>query len=409
MDGSGARSGTGDDLPLQGVKVLDMSRHLPGPWCAQYLGDFGADVIKVEHLGIGDPSRYNPPLYARDSVYFHSVNSAKRSIAIDLGNPAAQAAKERLLHWSDVVVESFRPGGAAKLGVGYEQAAAINPRIIYCSISGFGRTGPYAHSPGHDLAIQSLTGLLGGSFLPGDFPRNPSFHAADYAGGATAVMAILAAYVRMLRSGKGALLDISMYDSVMSMLEIRLSGALGRAANLSDRREIEVWGNNPRYRCYATGDGKAVTVGLLEPKVWAKFCRHIGREDLISDKETLEDRLTSHSENGERYRSVIADYCLTKSRDEIAGEMRDRGIPITPVLDPDEAVSSDIATSRSIVARVPDRVEGDILHLANPLQHSGLVRSRDSGPALGGHTQEILSELGFDEQQIGEIKRAGAI
>jgi crotonobetainyl-CoA:carnitine CoA-transferase CaiB-like acyl-CoA transferase len=222
-------------------------------------------------------------------------------------------------------------------------------------------------------------------------------------------MAILAAYVRMLRSGKGALIDVSMYDSVMSMLDIRLSGALGRAADLADKREIEVWGSNPRYRCYATGDGKAVTVGLLEPKVWAKFCRHVGREDLISEKETLEDRLTSHSENGERYRSVIARYCLSKSRDEIAREMRDHGIPITPVLDPDEAVSSDIATSRSIVSRVRDTVEGDILHLANPLQHSGLVRSRSSGPALGAQTQEILSELGFDERQIVEMKSVGAI
>lgn len=402
-------SGSGEDLPFHGVKVLDMSRHLPGPWCTQFLGDLGADVIKVEHVGIGDPSRYNPPIYARDSVYFHSVNSAKRSIAIDLASPAAQAVKERLFQRADIVVESFRPGGATKLGVGYEQAAAANPRIIYCSISGFGQTGPYAHSPGHDLAIQSLTGLLGGSFQPGDFPRNPPFHAADYAGGATAVMAILAAYVRMLRSGKGALIDVSMYDSVMSMLDIRLSGALGRAADLADKREIEVWGSNPRYRCYATGDGKAVTVGLLEPKVWAKFCRHIGREDLISEKETLEDRLTSHSENGERYRSVIARYCLSKSRDEIAREMRDHGIPITPVLDPDEAVSSDIATSRSIVSRVRDTVEGDILHLANPLQHSGLVRSRSSGPALGAQTQEILSELGFDERQIVEMKSVGAI
>jgi len=401
--------GTKEDLPFHGVKVLDMSRHLPGPWCAQYLGDLGAEVIKVEHIGVGDPSRYNPPLYVRDSVYFHSVNSAKRSMAIDLASPEVNSVKERLLQWSDIVVESFRPRGASKLGVGYEQAVIANPRVVYCSISGFGQTGPYAYSPGHDLAIQSLTGLLGGSFVPGDFPRNPSFHAADYAGGATAVIAILAAYVRMLRSGKGALLDISMYDSVMSMLEIRLSGALGRAANLADKREIEVWGGNPRYRCYATGDGKAVTVGLLEPKVWAKFCQHIGREDLISENETLGDRLTSHNENGERYRSAIASYCLTMTRDEIAEEMRNHGIPITPVLDPDEAVSSDIATSRSIVSHVSDDIEGDILHLANPLQHSGLVRSRSGGPAIGAHTQEILSELGFDEQQIAKMKGACAI
>lgn len=398
-----------DDLPLSGVKVLDISRHLPGPWCTQYLSDFGAEVIKVEHIGIGDPSRYNPPLYKRDSVYFHSVNSGKRSIAIDLANPLAGPVKERLLRQADIIVESLRPDGAEKLGVGYKEASKANPRAIFCSISGFGQTGPYAHSPGHDLAIQGLTGLLGGSFVPGSFPANPPFHAADYAGGATAVIAILAAYIRTLRTGKGAMVDISMYDSVMSMLDIRLSSALGRAANLSDKREIEVWGSNPRYRCYATADGKAVTVGLLELKVWSKFCRHIGRPDLISSEETLSDRLTSHGSNTERYTSAVAEYCLSKSRDEIVNEMREQGIPITPVLDPDEAIASDLAASRHIVSRALDPVESEVMHLANPLQQSDLVRPRRSGPALGGETSEILFELDFSAEEIGEMRKAGVI
>jgi len=397
------------ELPFAGVKILDLSRHLPGPWCTQYLGDLGAEIIKLEHLGVGDPSRYNPPVYNRDSVYFHSVNSGKRSIALDLSHKLAGPVKERLLKQADIVVESFRPGGAAKLGVGYEQASVLNPGVIYCSISGFGQTGPYAHSPGHDLAIQSLTGLLGGSFTPGDFPHNPPFHAADYAGGATAVIAVLAAYIRRLRTGKGKHVDVSMYDSVMSMLDIRLSGALGRAAGVADQREIEVWGTNPRYRCYATGDGKAVTVGLLETKVWKMFCHQIGRDDLVVADERQEDRLTSHGDHGERYRAAIAAYCLSKSRDEIVTEMRNKGIPITPVLDQDEAIASDIAESRGIISHVPDAIEGDIIHLANPLQHSGLVRARQSGPALGGHTTEILEELGFDGSEIAAMQAGGVI
>lgn len=144
-------------LPLEGATVLDLSRHLPGPWCTQYLADFGATVIKVEHLSVGDPSRYNPPRYKRDSVYFHAVNSGKRSMSIDLSRAGSEEVKQRLLKRADIAVESFRPGGAEKLGVGYEQAKALNPKVIYCSISGFGQTGPYAHAPGHDLAIQSLT------------------------------------------------------------------------------------------------------------------------------------------------------------------------------------------------------------------------------------------------------------
>lgn len=396
-------------LPLEGVTVLDLSRHLPGPWCTQYLADLGATVIKLEHLGVGDPSRYNPPRYKRDSVYFHAVNSGKRSMCIDLSRPGSEPVKRRLLERTDIVVESFRPGGAAKLGVGYEQAKALNPKVIYCSISGFGQTGPYAHAPGHDLAIQSLTGLLGGSFTPGQAPSNPPFHAADYAGGATAVIGILSAYLGMLRSGAGKLVDIAMYDSVMSMLEIRLSSAMGRAAGIADNREIEVWGSNPRYRCYATRDGKAVTVGLLESSIWSKFCKAIGRPDLIVSEERLEDRLTSHGGNSERFREALVEYCASKDRDAIVEEMRALGIPITPVLDQDEAISSDIAASRAILTRVPDSTEGDVMHLANPLQHSGLVGHRTSGPALGADTRDVLSDLSFTTEEIRMLQDEGVI
>jgi CoA:oxalate CoA-transferase len=396
-------------LPLDGVTVVDFSRHLPGPWCTQYLADLGATVIKLEHRGVGDPSRYNPPRYTRDSVYFHAVNSGKRSMSIDLGQPGSEPVKRRLLERADIVVESFRPGVAAKLGVGYEQAKAINPKVVYCSISGFGQTGPYAHAPGHDLAIQSLTGLLGGSFTAGQAPPNPPFHAADYAGGATAVIGILSAYLRMLRSHTGGIVDISMYDSVMSMLDIRLSSAMGRAAGTADTREIEVWGSNPRYRCYATRDGRAVTVGLLESTIWSKFCKAIGRPDLIATEESLEDRLTSHGENTERFRQALVEYCGSKDRDEIVEEMRALGIPITPVLDQDEAIASDIAASRGIISRVPDPVEGDVLHLSNPLQHSGLVGPPTSGPALGADTRDILMELSFTPGEIHAMAEQGVI
>lgn len=398
-----------EDLPLSGALVLDLSRHLPGPWCTQYLADLGATVIKVEHLGQGDPSRHNPPQYVRDGVYFHSVNSGKRSIAVDLGKPEADTLKRRLLERADIVVESFRPGGAAKLGVGYDTANTLNPKVVYCSISGFGQTGPYALAPGHDLAIQSLTGLLGNSFAPGQAPANPPFHASDYAGATSAVSGILAAYIRMLRTGRGALLDISMYDATMSMLDIRLSSAMGRAAGAADTRAIEVWGTNPRYRCYATKDGKAVTVCLLEASIWAKFCNAIGRADLIAREETLADRLTSHGDRREKFLEALTQYCASRPRDEIVAEMRSLGIPITPVLDADEAVSSDIAHARGIVSLVPDPVEGQVIHLANALQHSGLVRERTSGPALGAHTREVLAEFGFLDTELEQLSDAGVI
>jgi crotonobetainyl-CoA:carnitine CoA-transferase CaiB-like acyl-CoA transferase len=396
-------------LPLDGVTVVDFSRHLPGPWCTQYLADLGASVIKVEHLGVGDPSRFNPPRYARDSVYFHSVNAGKRSIAIDLGRPEAEAVKRRLLETADIIVETLRPGGAAKLGVGFEHARAANPKVVYCSISGFGRTGPYANAPGHDLAIQSVTGLLGGTFVPGEAPRNPPFHAADYAGATNAVIGVLAAYTRMLRTGVGGFVDISMYESLMSMLDIKLSSAMGRLAETGDLREIEVWGSNPRYRSYATKDGKAVTVGLLEASIWSKFCRAVDRPDLISENETLEDRLTSHGEHTERYREALTSFCASRTRDEIVEAMQRLGIPITPVLDQDEALVSDIAMERGVVDIVSDPVEGRIVHLVNPLHHSGMVKPRHAGPALGEHTHEVLAELQFATDDIAALAQGGVI
>lgn len=397
-------------LPLEGLRVLDFSRHLPGPWCGQMLSDLGAEVIKIEHKGIGDPSRFNPPRYRRDSVYFHAVNSGKRSIMMDLSKPEAAEVARRLLATADIVVESFRTGGADALGVGYEGARAQNPGVVYCSISGFGRTGTHARSPGHDLAIQSLTGLLDMAHEPGKAVPNPPFHAADYAGGAMAVVGILAALQRRNRTGEGCYIDLSMYDSLMGMLEIALAGAMGRLAGAPDQRTLDVWGANPRYRTYPTGDGKAVTVCLLEAKLWAEFCRIIGRPELVHRDETLADRLTAHADRSELYREAVAAYCLSKSRDEIVAEMAAHHIPITPVLTPDEALASELARSRRIFeGPEADEVEGAIVHLNNPLQHAGLTRPRSRGPGAGEHTDDILSELGFASADIARLRAAGAV
>jgi crotonobetainyl-CoA:carnitine CoA-transferase CaiB-like acyl-CoA transferase len=397
-------------LPLEGLRVLDFSRHLPGPWCAQVLGDMGAEVIKIEQRGTGDQSRYNPPRYVRDSVYFHSVNAGKKSIALDLTKPQSREIARRLLASADVVVESFRTGGADTLGVGYEDARAGNAGVIYCTISGFGRTGPYAKSPGHDLAIQAMTGLLGIDAEPGATPPNPAFHAADYAGAAMGVIGILGALQRRNKTGEGCYLDLGMYDSLMDMLQIGLAGALGRQAGAADQRTLEAWGGNPRYRNYPTKDGKAVTVCLLEAKLWKQFCRVIGRNDLVHEGEKLEERLTSHAERVDMYRDAIAAYCLSKTRDEIVAEMQVHAIPITPVLTPDEAVASELAIARDVVGGpAVHPTEGSIRMLTSPFRRAGLAREREAGPGLGEHTQETLSQLGFDAAAIESFKAAGVI
>jgi len=280
-------------LPLSGAKVFDFSRLLPGPWCAQVLGDMGADVIKVEQPEIGDYSRFNPPRYREGSVYFNSVNRNKRSIALDLANDADRDVGMRLLADADIVIESFRPGVSEKLGIDYRSIVSINPKVIYCSVSGFGCEGDLSRLPGHDLSIQGITGQLG--LVQSDSaPPMPNFQAADYAGATYAVIAILGAYIRRMVSGEGTHLDIALYDSLMSLSNIALASAMARLAGHSGTPALEVWGGNPRYSTYRTRDGKAVTVALLEARTWHRFCEFVGRADLIYD-ESLADR---HSTQG---------------------------------------------------------------------------------------------------------------
>ncbi|MEZ5855896.1 MAG: CoA transferase [Hyphomicrobiaceae bacterium] len=217
-------------LPLADVKIVDFSRLLPGPWATEMLADLGADVIKVEQVGLGDPSRYNPPSYRDESVYFHSVNAGKRGIALDLSKADGVEVAHKLLAWADVAVESFRPQVARKLQVDYDTAKRINPGIIYCSISGFGQQGPLADVPGHDLVIQAMSGILkphqDGTAAPG----MPPFQAGDLAAANMAAIGILAALRRRDKTGEGANLDIALLDSLMAMSNISLLPGLSRHA-----------------------------------------------------------------------------------------------------------------------------------------------------------------------------------
>ena len=236
-------------LPLDGIRIADFSRLLPGPWCTQMLADLGAEVIKVERPD-GDPSRHNPPLYNSESVYFCSVNGGKTSLALDLSTPEGRSAAHALISDADVLVESYGRGGAEKLDVHWDRANALNARLIYCSLTGFGQTGTLAQIAGHDLAIQAATGLLSLADTPA-----PAFQAADYAAATMAVIAIMGALRSRDRDGQGAYLDVAMFDALFGMGNIGLASALGRHAGGPGTPTMEVWGGNPRYRTYTTRDG----------------------------------------------------------------------------------------------------------------------------------------------------------
>jgi crotonobetainyl-CoA:carnitine CoA-transferase CaiB-like acyl-CoA transferase len=377
---------------LSGVRVLDFSRMLPGPWCTQMLGDFGADVIKVEQPGVGDLGRHNQPNFKEGSVYFNTVNGNKRGITLDLSKPEDRAAAHRLIGQSDVIVESYRRGVPHRLQIDYDTAKRLKPNIIYCSITGFGQTGPFSDIPGHDLVVQSVTGVMGTGLDNEELPPVPGFQAADYAGAAYAIAGVMAALHRKRSTGEGCYLDISMFDSLFSMSNIVSGAALARTGGFPVTTTMEVWGRNPRYSTYKTKDGKAVAVSLLEARIWNSFCKLIGREDLISPDEGPEHRHTVHGNRADLYRKAIGDLCLSKSRDNLVAWMLKNNVPIMPVYSPDEAVQSEHVAARNMVEWMPHPVEGRIPVIANPLASSGLTTGpRGPAPALGQH-QDLLSK-----------------
>lgn len=385
----------GSALPLAGVRVVDFSRLLPGPWCTQLLGDLGADVIKVEQPGVGDYSRYNPPHYQTNSVYFDSVNRNKRSIVLDVAKAEDRAIALKLIDEAAILVESFRPGVAAKLGIDHESVAKRNPGLIYCSLSGFGAEGELAGMPGHDLSIQGMTGLL--SKHEGPVPAMPGFQAGDYAAAAYAAVGVLAAYVRRQETGKGCYLDVPMYDSLMCWSNILLTGAMARLAGFSGKPELEVWGNNPRYNVYPTKDGHAVTVSLLETRTWERFCQHIGRPDLMME-EGWHDRHSTHGDRAPLFRKAIADFCLARERDALVAEMLTAGISICPVYDADEALVSPEAKTRGVVRQQRYPADGEVPVLWDPLARAGLSDpTRRPPPAMGEQSDEIRREVAAKE------------
>jgi CoA:oxalate CoA-transferase len=397
-------------LALSGCKVVDFSRLLPGPWCAQLLGDLGADVIKVEQPGIGDHSRHNPPNFAASGVYFNAVNTNKRGLCVDLSTPDGQEVGQRLLRWADVVIESYRPGVAVRLGVDYDTAKRLNPCVVYASFSGYGQTGPLAGIPGHDLVVQAITGLMGTRLDAEPLPPVPGLQAADYAGAAMGAIGLLAALMRKQANGVGTHLDISLFDSLFSMCQIVHTASLAKLAGYMGAPKMAVWGSNPRYSTYLARDGKPVAVSLLETRIWAHFCRHIGRPDLLSEDEGPEHRHTAHGEYAIAYRQAIAQFCASKPRDALCAEMEQYNIPICPVYTPEEALTQPHVTARGLVRQVEHPNEGPMALLANPLSLSGLtLEGRRPAPTLGGDNHDILTELGYSDVEQQNLRMQAVI
>lgn len=395
----------GTARPLEGLRVLDLSRLLPGGFCSLMLADFGADVLKVEDTGMGDYVRWAPPYYegaeesARSALYL-ALNRGKRSLRVNLKEDGGRDVLLRLVRQHDVLIESFRPGVLDRLGVGYERLRDENPGLVYCAISGYGQDGPYRDRPGHDLNYLALAGLLGLTGEAGGPPVQSAGQIADLGGGALmACFGILAALRERDSSGEGQLVDVSMTDGALSWLAM-VAGRYFREGRPPDRGGLELAGGIICYRPYPCRDGW-VALGALEPKFWATFCAGVGREDLV-ERQLDPPGSEAHAE--------VERIFLERSREEWRAFADEHDCCLEPVLSLDEALESDLVLARQMVVDVEQPGAGAVRQLGVPVKLSRTPgRATGPGPALGEHTDEALRAAGYSDEEIEALERAGAV
>src|SRR5215470_3410220 len=325
---------------LSGYRVLDLSRLLPGPYCSMMLADLGAEVIKIEEIK-GDPTRMSPPRVDGKSYSFEQVNRNKKSIALNLKSSEGRDVFRRLAAKADVILEQFRPGVVARLGVDYETISAENPLIVYCSLTGFGQDGPHRTRSGHDLNYLALSGVLGLTTDEAGRPVIPGVQVADIAGGMIAAFGILAALLARERTGRGQLVDVSMFDVMLSMLPVPASQHFA-GRDLGVGAKYALTGAYPFYNVYETADGRYMSLGALEPKFWAGFCSRVGREDLIG-------RQFDEGGRREELFAEVRAIFKSKTQDEWVEFMRDADACCEPVLSLAEAFAHAQTRAREMV------------------------------------------------------------
>lgn len=387
-------------LPLQGVRVLDLSRLLPGPYATLVLADLGADVVKVEDPAGGDYLRWMPPMAGTQSGWFHALNRNKRSIALDLRRPEGAAALLRLARRFDVVVESFRPGVMARLGVGYEALSRENPGIVLCSISGYGQDGPYRDRAGHDLDYVALAGVLAVNGPP-ERPLPLGVQVADVAGGSwPAVTGILAALIGRASTGRGAWIDVAMAEGALAMLALQ-QGAADAEGRALRRGEEQLNGGSACYSVYRTRDGRFVALGALEPKFFRVFCEAAGRPELAERQ---------FDGNGAGPRAEVEAIFAARTWAEWGDFAARHDVCVMPVLEGDEPRRDPQLLHRGSFVEIDTPWEGRAMPgLASPVRLRGLDAPRRAAPALGADGDAVLGESGFDAAEVAALRALGVL
>lgn len=388
---------------LDGIRVLDLSRLLPGPFCTMVLADMGAEVLKIEDIHTGDYMRKMGHIVHNDSIEFLMLNRNKKSMKLNLKTAKGKDIFMQLVKEYDVIIESFRPGVMAQLGLGYEDVKKVNPRIIYCSLTGYGQTGPYSNLAGHDTNYLSIAGVLDSIGLRDGPPVMPGIQIADLAGGALwATIAIMAAIIGREKEGKGQFIDVSMLDCVISFLGMFASSYLANG-QIPHRGETIATGVDASCHIYETKDGRYVSLAAAEPKFWKGFCEAIGRPDLVPFQYSQEPK---RSEIVEEISAIIK----TKTQDEWTKLLMPLDICFTPVKNVVEAFNDPHVKARNMLVAIEHPVEGRIPNIAFPIKFSeSSVQKYSPPPQYGEHTDEVLKSLGYSDDQIKELVRLKVI
>jgi len=392
--------------PLAGIRVVDLTRVLAGPFATQSLGDLGAEVLKIEPPGGGDETRRFPPFIGDEGHYFLGINRNKKSLVVDLQQEAGKEILRRLAADADILVENYRPGVMDRLGLGYAALSEINPRLIYCAISGFGLTGPLRDKPSFDIVTQALSGALSINGERGHMPIKLAIPLGDMVGGVFGPMAILAALHERHQTGKGRLIDISLHDGLIGML-----GYFAQLAFITGEDPPTMGSSHPNivpYGSFPASDG-SIIIAVLSESFWGKLCEALGRPELASDPRYATPTL--RRERRDEVDEIISGITRTRTVAEWEQRLKAADVPHAPVLGVTAALAHPHVLAREMVVTAEHATVGPIKVLGRPIKFPGAKQPPVTAPpTLGQHTETVLREqLGYSDKEIAALREGGVI
>lgn len=402
-------SGKGENIPmggcLEGVVVIDLTRVLAGPYSTMLLADMGADVIKIEEPGKGDDSRQFGPFVNKESAYFMSLNRNKRSITLNLKHPDAKEIFKNLAAKADVVVENYRPGTMEKLGLGYETLKTINSKIIYASCSGFGYTGPMSQKPAYDVIVQGAGGIMSITGHPGGEPTRVGASIGDITAGLFTTVGILEALYHRALTGEGQKVDVSMLDCQVAILENAIARYFADGES-----PVPIGNRHPSITPFEAFKTKTnyLIIAVGNDALWTKFCKLVGREELISDPRFATNPL--RTKNHSQLKPIMEEIFINRACEEWMEALEGEGIPCGPINQIENVVKHPQVLARDMIVEINHPVAGNLKMAGIPIKLSQTPGSvRHASPILGQHNEEVLDYLGYTREMVANLKTQGTI